>query len=186
MMKSFTVALVSALIGICAAIPTPQSLPSGANIIRPIARSQYEVWTGAVQYKTPTGKIFKNGQTTDITTLLTFDLPTSIKGFTCEFHFFLDPTAAVEGTGQFDVFTSLAPATQDTTTWPSGNLRDQYAGRMAASLPGEATWVAGFPSEGRSFPCPGGQLMAGELVPTGETDDIEWDGSVAGAYMLYY
>jgi hypothetical protein len=108
---------------------------------------------------TNNGKISKDGKTTDITTLLTFDFPTALDGKTCSFHFDLssDPAAKVSSTGQFDVFISLAPATRTTTTWPSGNLRDQHIGRMRAQPNAAATWVAGFSTFGQSFPCPAGR-----------------------------
>lgn len=189
--------------GSCTSSPTPQpcktscppppncntSCPSpvASNIIRPTHTSQYDVWTGAVRYDEKHGKIFKDGKTTDITTLLTFDFPTASAGKTCSFHFDLssDLAAKVSGTGQFDVFISLAPATRSTTTWPSGNLRDQHIGRMRAQPNAAATWVAGFPTFGQSFPCPAGQTYGGELVGTGDADHIEWLASTSGAYIKW-
>lgn len=55
---------------------------------------------------------------------------------------------------------------------------------MTAVLGGEATWTPGFPSV-PSFPCPVGQLLAGELVGTGDVDDIEWSQSSAGPYIVF-
>lgn len=144
--------------------------------------STTEVWTGAVHYNTTNGKIFKNGKTTDITTLLTFTVPAATAGLMCEFHFYLDPTANVSGTGTFDVFSSLAPATHSTTTWPNGNLRDTYGGRLKVSKPGDAVFLAGYGNEGQLFPCPASATYGAELVPTGDADDIGW----AGAYVLYH
>jgi hypothetical protein len=170
-------------------IPSSTSYPSlpPSNIIRPTITSQYNVWTGAVRYNTPNGKIFKDGRTTDITTLLTFDFPAASAGKMCSFQFDLssDPTAIVSGTAQFDVFTSLAPAHRSTTTWPSGNLRDQHFGRMTARRDGEATWVDGFPTFGKSFPCPAGQTYGGELVGTGDVDHIEWVAANSGPYIKW-
>jgi hypothetical protein len=177
----------AAILGLTSALPSPQRFPTGANIILPTVISQYEVSTGAVHYNTPSGKIFKDGKTTDITTLLTFDMPASAQGMTCEFHFYLDASSTLSGSGQFDVFTSLAPATTDTTTWPQGNQRDQNVGRMAAYIPGEASWEDGFPQLWKSFPCPYGVQQGAELVGTGDSDDIEWlSGNTAGAYIKYY
>lgn len=78
----------------------------------------YEVWTGAVRHNTANGKVFKDGKTTDITTLLTFDFPPESAGKTCSFHFDLasDASAKISGTEQFNVFTSLAPATRNTSS----------------------------------------------------------------------
>jgi hypothetical protein len=163
--------------------PTP--VPS--NVIKPTLTSQYDVWTGAVRHKEQRGKIFKDGRTTDITTLITFNFPAASAGKTCTFHFDLssDPAAKVSGNGQFDVFISLAPATRSTTTWPSGNLRDQYIGRMRAQPNVAATWVAGFPTFGQAFPCPAKQTYGGELVGTGDVDHIEWLASTSGAYIKW-
>ncbi|KAH7396068.1 hypothetical protein BKA64DRAFT_675246 [Cadophora sp. MPI-SDFR-AT-0126] len=190
-MQFLSAATALAIIGFTSALPSPapepQYVPTGSDIIKPTTRSQYEVWTGAVHYNTPNGKIFKDGHSSDITTLLTFDFPAATYGKTCEFHFVLasEATSKLSGSAQFDVFTSLAPATHSTTTWPSGNLRDQHAGRMQAYLPGEAQWLEGFPTYGKSFPCPSGTL-AGELVGTGDVDDIEWLAGNSGAYIKYY
>jgi hypothetical protein len=167
--------------------PTPSPCPPSFNVIRPKAFSQYDVWTGAVRYNEQRGKIFKDGRTTDVTTLITFDFPAASAGKTCSFHFGLssDPAAKVSGTGQFDVFISLAPATRSTTTWPSGNLRDQHIGRMRAQPNAAATWVAGFPTFGQAFPCPAGQTYGGELVGIGDVDHVEWLASTSGPYIQW-
>ena len=192
-MKLSIVSLFAATLSFAAAAPVAQSSggnngsPFGQpNVIRPTVRSQYDVWTGAVHYNTTNGKIFKNGQITDVTTLLTFTFPAATNGQSCEFHFYLDPTATVSGTGTFDVFSSLAPATQSTTSWPNGNLRDQYGGRMQASLPGEAVFLDGYGTTAQLFECPSDTVYGVELVPTGDVDDIEWVGHLAGAYILYH
>jgi hypothetical protein len=143
------------------------------------------VWTGAIDYNTGVGKVFKDGQTSDITTLLTFDFPAASQGMTCEFHFYLDGTAQLSGSGLVDVFTSLAPATAGTTSWPSGNQRNQQVGRLSAANPGEATYVAGFPNAIQSFPCPQG-TYAIELVGVYDQDDVEWSGSGSGSYFVYH
>jgi hypothetical protein len=184
-MQFLTAALAAAILGFTSAIPTPGSIPTGSNVIVPTAISQYTVWTGAINFNTGSGKVFKNGIVSDITTLATFDIPSSAAGKTCELHFVLDSTSTLSGSGQFDVFTSLAPATASTSSWPSGNLRDQYVGRMTAVANGEATWTPGFPSE-TSFPCPAGETLAGELVGTGDVDDVEWSQATAGPYILFY
>ena len=163
----------------------PECLGS-SNTIRPGVVSQYEVWTGAMTRNT-NGKIFKDGKTTDITTLLTFSFPVDSAGKMCSFHFDLssDTSATVSSTGQFDVFVSLAPTTKDTMSWPSGNLRNKHLGRMQAKVGGEATWVDGFPTFGQSFLCPAGQTYGGELVGVGDVDWIEWLAGSSGPYIAY-
>ncbi|KAH6644828.1 hypothetical protein C7974DRAFT_384364 [Boeremia exigua] len=190
-MQFFTSAIAIAIIGLTSAVPIdtnsgcPSTGPEPSNIIRPAVTSQYEVSTGAVHYDVTSGKIFKDGKTTDITTLLTFEVPAESAGKICTFHFDLDSSATVSGSAQFDVFTSLAPAEADSSSWPSGNLRDQYVGRMAATVGGSATWVPGFPTFGQSFLCPAGQTFGGELVGTGDADVIEWLAGSTGPYIMY-
>jgi hypothetical protein len=166
--------------------PDPTFPGSPAQIIRPDVTSQYEVWTGAIHRQTKRGRISKDGRTTDITTLLTFIFPAESVGKTCSFHFDLsdDSTAAVSGTGQFDIFTSLAPAEYSTFSWPPGNLRDQHIGRMTAKVGGEAEWVPGFPTFGQGFLCPAGQTYGGELVGVGDNDFIDWFAT-SGPYIQY-
>ncbi|KAM0720652.1 hypothetical protein Q7P37_004789 [Cladosporium fusiforme] len=166
--------------------PSNPTKPNTSNIIHPRTISQYDVWTGAVRYQETHGKIFVNGKTTDTTTLLTFTFPPESKGKMCSFHFDLssDATSKVSGTGKFDVFISLAPATRDAKTWPSGNLRDQHIGRMVAKPHGQAEWVSGLPVFGQSFPCPAGEMYGGELVGVDAPDNIEWRAS-SGPYISY-
>jgi hypothetical protein len=175
------------LVGIASAIPTPQySAPPPGNTIKPTTRSQYEVSTGAIHYDTPSGKIFKNGSGKDITTLLTFDLPASLQGKTCSFYFNLDATATATGTTQFDLFSSLNPATQSTISWPPGNERNQFMGRLQAVVPGEANYVADVgPTTGASFPCPYGGKFGYELVGAGDQVDIEWTPPSSSSYISW-
>lgn len=184
----FTSAIVAAILafGASAAPVEPRQEPN----IYPDSISLYEVWTGKVTYNVPTGKIFKDGRTTDITTLGTFTFPASTAGKTCEFQFALNnclhcnpgyPT----GTANFDVYTAIKPADHSTNDWPSGNLRDQYIGRLHAVKPGVATPVEGLPKVGR-FPCPAGQTYGGELVGAGDQVSIQWDGKGEGPYFKVY
>jgi hypothetical protein len=181
----FTTTLLS-LIGLAAAAPAPQVPASGA-VITPTALSQYSVWTGAIQYNTGYGKIFKNGKTTDVTTLLTFTYPAASAGKTCTFHLYLASTSTLTGAKAFDIFSSLQPATYSTTTWPPGNQRNIQLARVSAVLAGEVTYLAGYPQTAKSYPCPAAGTVAGyEFVPTDDTTDIEWtQGAGVGAYITY-
>jgi hypothetical protein len=182
-MKSFSI--IIGLLGLVAGAPAPQ-IPSSGAVITPVAQSQYDTWTGAIRYQSAAGKIFKNGKVTDTTTLLTFTYPAASAGKSCTFHFYLPSTGTLSGTGQFDLFSSLAPATKSTSSWPPGNQRNIQLARLQAVTPGEATYVAGFPLTGQKYPCPASGTTAGyELVGVGDTDDIEWTGSSAGAYITY-
>ncbi|KAF4630925.1 hypothetical protein G7Y89_g7216 [Cudoniella acicularis] len=188
-MQFFNAIIAASILAFTSAAPVYTSsefnyIPAD-NAIIPSVLSQYTVSTGAINFDASFGDISKDGVNSDITTLLTFDIPASLEGLTCSFHLVLDGTASVNGTGQFDIFTSQAPATQDTTSWPSGNLRDNYAGRMQAHVSAEAQYVDGFPNDAQSFPCPAGHLLAGELVGTGDFDFIFWDQNISGAYISY-
>ena len=44
---------------------------NGAQSIHPTTLSQYSVWTGAINYATAWGRIFKSGHESDVTTLVT-------------------------------------------------------------------------------------------------------------------
>ncbi|KAN0079347.1 hypothetical protein V8E54_004561 [Elaphomyces granulatus] len=156
-----------------------------AGLVRPTTLSPYTVSTGAINFNAPNGVIFKNnGQSSDITTLVTFNFPSESQGKTCSFHFFLDPSAVLSGSGLFDVFTSLAPATHSTDGFPPGNQRNQQVARMQAVKPGEATYVSGFPNSIQSFPCPSG-VWPIELVGVFDVDNIQWLGFGVGPYVTW-
>src|SRR6185436_8143444 len=150
------------------------------NTIRPSVMSQYNVWTGAIYYNTGVGSIVKGNGSPDITTLLTFDFPSTSVGRTCQFHIYTDSTASISGTAQLDLFSSLAPATQSTSTWPPGNQRDQQLGRLQVVQTGEATYVAGQPITAQSFPCPS-NTKGFELVGVGDVDLVQWSNAGLGA-----
>ena len=173
-MKYLTSAILTTLLSLVSAAPInstntqPQAAPqvtslpaAGSGFLLPSVTSQYQVWTGAVNYNINHGKIFKNGQSSDITTLLTFNVPAFAAPQYCEFHFFLDNSATVSGSGLFDVFSSSAPATQSTTTWPQGNLRDNYGGRLQAVVGAEATFQDGYGNDAEVFECPPAGMWGG-------------------------
>ena len=185
-MKAFfaTTALLG-LFGLVSAAPAPvPQIPASGNVVKPSVRSQYAVSAGAISYNTGVGKIFKSGRSTDITTLLTFDFPAAAAGKTCTFHFYAESTVTVTGSGQFQLYTSLAPPTGSTTTWPPGNRRNNHVGTLRVVKPGEATWVDGNPVTAKSFPCPTG-TVGYELVGVYDNDDIAWSGSGSGTYFTY-
>src|ERR1700743_3094134 len=148
----FTAAILS-LIGLAAATPVPQ-IPASGAVIPPTALSQYSVWTGAIAYNTGKGKIFKNGKTTDVTTLFTFTYPAASAGKTCTFHLSLSAGSTLTGAPAFDIFSSLQPATKSTTSWPPGNQRNIQLARLNAGLGAEATYLAGYPQVAKSYTCP--------------------------------
>lgn len=192
-MKS--VLTITAILGAASTIITAAPLERREAIIYPAVTSQYTVSTGAVAYNTYYGLVSKssggsgntNGQQSDITTLVTFDLSTVKPGSTCEFVFTLnanDYGAKVGGSHGADVFTSIAPAkTTSTSSWPSGNLRDQSRGRFVASVGGGlAQWQSGFPSN--VFPCPSGMLLGAEIVGFNDVDILQWTAGQSGLSLV--
>jgi Ubiquitin 3 binding protein But2 C-terminal domain len=186
-MKFLSVSILS-LVGLAASAPAPvPQIPATGNVINPTAVSQYDVWTGAIRYASGAGKIFKNGKVTDTTTLLTFTYPAASAGHTCTIHLYLSSTSTLTGAANFDVFSSLQPATKSTSTWPPGNQRNNQLARMKAALGAEATFLSGYPLAAQAYPCPAAGTVAGyEFVPTDDTTDIEWTQSASvGAYITW-
>lgn len=165
-----------------AAPPNVQGQQPIASVL-PDFTSQYTASTGAVDFHTTRGLVSRGPQNggRDITTLVTFELPSQYSNNQCQLVFDLgnDPTSYVTGTGKAQLFTSLAPADKDTSTWPSGNLRNQDLGTIQVNAWGRATWEAGSGPgasvEGR-FPCSdiAGKIYGGEVVPVGDSDTISW------------
>jgi hypothetical protein len=169
-------------------IPASTSEPSYYNSrLQPEVISRYHSINGAVEFNVNGGVIQRvQGSGDDISTLATFYIPSSAYGKQCSFGFDVDYTVNFEpNPSQFDVFTSIKPAWADSATWPSGNLRDQQVGRMKLSAkPGAATFVDGQPTAAKTFPCPAGNYIAGELVPVGDKVDICFTpSSTAGPYI---
>src|SRR5204863_6489224 len=133
------------------------------------------------KYDVDTGLIQKdNGKTPDISTLLTFTFPPESEKRQCQFIFSLDSASELSGSEQFDLFTSLAPAAGPTTTWPPGNLRDQYVGRFKAQIGGDATPI----DHSYVFPCPAGKTLGYELVGVYDVDHIKWKAGATGPKIV--
>jgi hypothetical protein len=175
--------------------PTVQEQQPIASIL-PDFTSQYTVSTGAVDFHTTRGLVSRVPQNggSDITTLVTFELPSQYNNNQCQLVFDLgsDPTSYVTGTGQAQLFTSLAPADEDTSTWPSGNLRNQNLGTIQVNAGGRAVWEAGSgpgATVNGIFPCSdiAGKIYGGEVVPVGDSDTISWAaGSGDGPKILVW
>jgi len=179
--------------------PSIQNQPQGQQpiaAILPDFTSQYTVSTGAVDFHTSRGLVsrFPQNGGKDITTLVTFELPQQFANNQCQLVFNLgsDPSSYFSGTGQAQLFISLAPANEDTSTWPSGNLRNQDLGTIQVNAYGRATWEAGSGPgasvDGR-FPCSdiAGKIYGGEIVPVGDSDTISWTaGGADGPQILIW
>jgi len=172
----------------------PQAQPIAT--VLPDFTSQYTASTGALDFHTTRGLVsrFPQNGGKDVTTLVTFELSSQYSNNQCQFVFDMgnDSTGYVTGTGKAQLFTSLAPADQDTSTWPNGNLRNQNLGTINANAYGRATWDAGSgpgASVDGKFPCSeiAGYIYGGEVVPVGDADTISWvAGSGDGPKILVW
>ena len=193
--SSATALAVAALAGTTIAAPTvksPSNLRRDTPIgtIYPINTSQYTVSTGAVASGVSEGLISKSTDDhgADITTLLTFFIDPYWSGHTCEFSFDLAPTDTASGSAEADLFTSIAPVTGSASSWPSGNLRDNYVGRFSVAAGATATWEQANYGANARFSCgdAAGMYYGGELVGVGDNDVISWTVWEAGPKVLVY
>ncbi|KAF2475871.1 uncharacterized protein BDR25DRAFT_278596 [Lindgomyces ingoldianus] len=184
-MQLLTITLASLLsFSFAAPVASPKPWPADPNIVKPTTISQYEVSKGAIHFNTPRGKVLKTGNGQDWTTLITFDMPAATAGKTCELHFILESAATLSGSGLLDVFTSLAAAPGERTSWGPGNQRNNHVARVKVAQGGDATYQTGYPQVVKSFACPSGKWPI-EVVGVYDRDDVQWDGSISGAYLKY-
>jgi hypothetical protein len=156
--------------------------------------SQYNSKTGAVDFHTASGLVSRstNNGGADITTLVTFTLGNEYKSNTCQLVFDLEsPSSSVSGSQKAQLFTSLAPATADSASWPSGNLRSQNLGAIDVVAHGRATWQAGSGPGATAngyFPCSAitGQIYGGEIVPQGDNVQISWPAGYDGVKIIVW
>jgi hypothetical protein len=192
-----------------AVVSTPISTPISAPVApaapynsrgQPIATvfpdftSQYNSKTGAVDFHTSTGLVSRSTSNggADITTLVTFTLDAQYASNQCQLVFDLNaPSSSVSGSSKAQLFTSLAPATADSSSWPSGNLRNQNLGAIDVVAHGRATWQQGSGPGATAngfFPCSAitGQIYGGEIVPQGDNVQISWPAGQDGVKILVW
>jgi hypothetical protein len=176
--------IVAGLVSLAIAAPTPEpQVPTSGNIIHPAVRSQYYVSSGRIVYNTGVGLISKNSSSSDITTLLTINVPAAAAGRTGTFNFALDNAAAttVSGSGLLDIFSSLQPATASAASWPPGNQRNNQIGRFKVVKNAAATSVFG----STTFTIPAAGSYGYELVGVYDSDLISYSGSNNGFWISY-
>lgn len=156
--------------------------------------SQYNSKTGAVDFHTPYGLVSRSTSNggADITTLVTFTLDSQYASNQCQLVFDLaDYSSSVSGSKKAQLFTSLAPATADSESWPSGNLRNQELGSIDIVSGGRATWEAGSGPGATAngyFPCSAiaGHIYGGEVVPQGDDVTISWPAGSDGPKIIVW
>jgi len=186
-----------------AAVPATTSSTSSPPIVpyaQPIATvfpdftSQYNSKTGAVDFHTAAGLVSRSTSNggADITTLVTFTLDKQYAANQCQLVFDLESaSSSVSGSAKAQLFTSLAPATADSASWPSGNLRNQNLGAIDVVAHGRATWQAGSGPGATAngfFPCSAitGQIYGGEIVPQGDNVQISWPAGHDGVKIIVW
>ncbi|EXJ80147.1 hypothetical protein A1O1_08289 [Capronia coronata CBS 617.96] len=171
-------------------IPSSQPLAT----IFPDYTSQYNARNGAVDFHTTRGLVSRsptNGGA-DITTLVTFAVDSRYSSNMCQLVFDLeDSSSSASGSLKAQLFTSLAPATADTETWPSGNLRDQPLGSIDIVAGGRATWEKGSGPGATAdglIPCStiAGKIYGGEIVPQGDSLAVSWPAGQDGIKIIVW
>lgn len=176
------------------------TVPSAVPYAQPVATvypdytSQYNSRTGAVDFHTARGYVSRNPKNygADITTLVTFTLDKQYASNQCQLVFDLnDSTSTLSGSKKAQLFTSLAPATADASSWPSGNLRNQALGSIDLVKGGRATWEAGSGPGATAngyFPCSAiaGHIYGGEIVPQGDEVEFSWPAGSDGVKIIVW
>lgn len=156
-MQFSTAALATAILGFTAAAP----LEARSNPVYPSHLSQWNADQQKATVDTGYGLITRAQGTSDISTLLTFDLPSEFWGKQCTLNL---KAPHIEGSGQFAFFSSLFPAASDKNNGRNNQLSAfQAAGWGLTPLEGNAA----------TFACPSGQFNA-ELTPLGVADTISF------------
>lgn len=180
------------------AVPSSHAAPApnGAPVaeVYPDYTSQYNGASGAVDFHTSRGYVSrhpKNGGA-DISTLVTFQLDKKYASHECQVVFDLsDASSYSSGSMKAQLFNSLAPATTDSKSWPSGNLRNNNLGAVQATKGGRASWQAGSGPGATSngfFPCKdiAGQIYGAEIVPQGDEVEFSWPAGKDGLKILVW
>ncbi|KAK3682053.1 hypothetical protein B0T22DRAFT_444301 [Podospora appendiculata] len=157
------------------------------GVIAPTTLYTFNVGTGAINC-TNTGGLVSKSHTNggnDITTLITFTYPPESAGKTCTLQFFLaGPDVSLDGTGQIDVFSILAPAPGCTDSWPPGNGRNIHLGRWNVDISQYATWdwtSSSYLTQPTTCAAPG-TVEAYEFVGVGDYDLVQWGDSSSAPF----
>ncbi|KAK0615101.1 hypothetical protein B0T17DRAFT_498525, partial [Bombardia bombarda] len=111
-------------------------------------------------------------------TLITFVYPPESEGKRCQLSFLRDYTTYTAGTGQIDVFSTLAPPPATCPAeWPPGNRRNNQLGRLRVNNLEYSPWEWVTTANLTTLtPCrPVGTVESFEYVGVGDTDYVRWD-----------
>lgn len=174
----------------------PAAIPYAEPIatVYPDFTSQYNAATGAVDFHSSRGYVSRSPKNNgaDISTLVTFQLDKKYASNECQIVFDLsDASSSASGSKKAQLFTSLAPATADSKSWPSGNLRNQELGSIQVFKGGRASWEAGSGAGASAqgfFPCSAiaGMIYGGEVVPQGDEVEFSWPAGKDGVKIIVW
>ncbi|KAJ9302889.1 hypothetical protein DTO271G3_263 [Paecilomyces variotii] len=160
-----------------AAILAPPEVPSTIEVLYPRAVSLFYVSSGDIQYNSSYGLIYKGTGSmsdSDITTLVTFDVPGSWARKSCRLFFDLAPEDVLSGSKSADVFTSLTIVEKSSSNWSPGNQRNEYLGRFMVDGSRKGKWIDRDDGDTPRFECPADEVIAWELVGVSDRVKIRW------------
>ncbi|GAD93553.1 predicted protein [Paecilomyces variotii No. 5] len=177
--------LLSAAIGaffipedaIATAIYTQKDNSSTVDTLYPRATSLFYVSSGDIEYNSSYGLIYKGTGSvsdSDITTLVTFEVPENWAGKNCTLYFDLAPEDVLSGSNTADVFTSLTVVERSSSDWSPGNQRDEHLGRFRVDGSWKGKWIDTHEEDTPQFECPANELIAWELVGVSDRVKIRW------------
>lgn len=183
-MKLYTL-MVSAFLATTQVFATPLQ-PRANAFFTPTTIWKYNTGTGAIA-ATTSGLVAKSNNGQDTTALLTFTYPSAASGKQCQFAFYLDNAATLNGSRKLDLYTSTNPAPGPRSTWPPGNQRNIHLGRISAIKGGFATWDAKYSTYlTQKTPCKAPGTVEGfELTGVYDQDTVGWNPAVAGPRIIY-
>lgn len=137
--------------------------------------------------------VVKNGNFEDETsTIVTFNFDEDTEGKTCELNFKLGEEDVSKGTKTMDIFTWTNPGDLEAliagttiNNEMSIKSRNQQAGRVIVSAPGNAEWTMSY-NGWPSIPCPAGELIGIEYVGAGEGVEVGWESGSTGPRFVVF
>ncbi|KAL1877144.1 hypothetical protein Plec18167_004830 [Paecilomyces lecythidis] len=162
---------------IATAIYTQKDDSSTVDVLYPRATSLFYVSSGDIKYNSSYGLIYKGTGSmsdSDITTLVTFEVPEAWVGKNCTLHFDLAPGDVLSGSNTADVFTSLTVVERSSSNWSPGNQRDGHLGRFRVDGSRKGKWIDTRDEDTPQFECPANEVVAWELVGVSDRVKIRW------------
>lgn len=171
-MQFINAAIATAILAFASAAPT--QIQERAAFFYPADTVSTFSSIDGLNFNTGTVQIFTDSTTLDqVSTLVTFSLPAESFGKQCTLHFI---PQSVSGSGQFDIFSSLAPASPTSTN----NQRNSFLIREQAFVDSSPIPVD---TASDQFPCPSATTFGIELAPVADANGNDYivDDVTSGA-----